>query len=102
MADLLTANAEREPLPISLWGPELCGPLAETVMRALAADREERYATARAMRRALAAVREEHEATAKTGLVPSSGAKPAVIARRATKPAVNDERRARMSTPPER
>jgi eukaryotic-like serine/threonine-protein kinase len=45
--DVIISIAEREPVPLAKWTPEVPIPLEEIVKKALAKDREERYQTAK-------------------------------------------------------
>lgn len=58
-AERMVWTASKPPVPLTHRDPELEGPLADVVMRALAIPREERYATARALRQA---IQRAHEA----------------------------------------
>lgn len=53
--ELLQAAAAVEPIPLVARRPELAGPVADAIARALATDRRDRFSDARAMRLALAA-----------------------------------------------
>ena len=46
-------TASKAPVPLTERNPELAGPLADVVMRALAIPREDRYPSARALRQAI-------------------------------------------------
>lgn len=53
-AELLQAAASAEPISLVERRPELAGPVADAITRALAKDKRERFSDARAMRLALA------------------------------------------------
>ncbi len=54
-SDLVLAVTKDDPIPLTVWRPDLAGPLGDAVMRALAPRRSERHRDVRAMRAALRA-----------------------------------------------
>jgi serine/threonine-protein kinase len=68
--DLVIAAVTEDPPPLSLRKPELEGPIADVVMRAVQRDRENRYPDMRSMRIALVSLLEDDE------LVPGSSELP--------------------------